>query len=394
MAAQLAQRTTYPPIAYTNVTFTNAQVFNPQAARDTSANPDLGYHYDALDYTFGGCTANSNITFGVGTAAGWFRKTSGTSQAGYGIHLADGAVAAFNGTASAPDYWVRLNTVQELDNTAGTGTAGLSGWTTSSNNAPILRGTFLRASTMASEQGNHFAYNDGFLNVQLTHSEVWNGGVGGTGTYSELLSLTNCLFDRCVMTVYGSSASLAMRNVLMRGGKLTINHTASSAWPADVTDSAFDGTKISLNSGSNTNLIHYDYNAFKTNSNRLSPYGVHDVIVTNFNWQVGPLGNWYQPSSGPLVNTGSVTADIAGLYHFTTQVNQAKEANSQVDIGYHYVALDNLGNAVDTDGDGVPDYLEDANGNGVADSGEPNWLLNGFNGLTSGNGLQIFTPLK
>jgi len=371
MVAQLAQKTTYPPVAYTNLTFTDAQVFNSQAARDTSATPDLGYHYDPLDYTFGGCTANGNLTFGPGTAAGWFRTTSGTSHAGYGLHFADNTVATFNGTATAPDYWVRLNTVQELDSTAGSGAAGIVGWTTTSGSAPIVRGTFLRASTMASEQGNHFAYNDGFLNVQLTHSEVWNGGVGGTGTYSELLSLTNCLFDRCVMTVYGSDASVAMRNVLMRGGKLTITRNGGSTWLVDIKNSAFDGTTVSVNRGSNTNSAFYDYNAFKTNFTRLVPVGAHDVFVTNFNWQVGPLGNWYQSPGSSLINAGSVTADIAGLYHFTTQTNQAKDANSQVDIGYHYVALNAGGLAIDTDGDGLPDYLEDANGNGIYDAGDP-----------------------
>ena len=43
-----------------------------------------------------------------------------------------------------------------------------------------------------------------------------------------------------------------------------------------------------------------------------------------------------------------------------------------VDIGFHYVAVTN-NVPIDTDGDGLPDYLEDRNGNGTVDSGETDW---------------------
>jgi hypothetical protein len=62
-----------------------------------------------------------------------------------------------------------------------------------------------------------------------------------------------------------------------------------------------------------------------------------------------------------------------GLYHFTTQTNQAIEANSVVDIGYHYVATDANGNPLDSNGDGIPDYIEDVNGNGISGLGQMPW---------------------
>jgi hypothetical protein len=46
-----------------------------------------------------------------------------------------------------------------------------------------------------------------------------------------------------------------------------------------------------------------------------------------------------------------------------------------VDIGYHYVALNTNGVPLDSNGDGIPDYIEDANGDGVVDSGETPWCL-------------------
>jgi hypothetical protein len=53
------------------------------------------------------------------------------------------------------------------------------------------------------------------------------------------------------------------------------------------------------------------------------------------------------------------------------------EGDSIVDIGYHYVATDTNGIPLDSNSDGIPDYLEDANGNGLVDSGEIGWNIVG-----------------
>src|SRR5438445_8576019 len=75
-----------------------------------------------------------------------------------------------------------------------------------------------------------------------------------------------------------------------------------------------------------------------------------------------------------LINDGSRYATNATLYHYSTTPNQVKEAGSMVDIGFHWVAIDpSTGLPYDADGDGIPDYLEDANGNGNVDSGETDW---------------------
>jgi hypothetical protein len=71
-----------------------------------------------------------------------------------------------------------------------------------------------------------------------------------------------------------------------------------------------------------------------------------------------------------LIDAGSHFAADAGLYYFTTTTNQAEEGASTVDIGFHYVAIDpGTGKPYDYDGDGIADYGEDANCNGV-----PDWL--------------------
>ena len=169
-----------------------------------------------------------------------------------------------------------------------------------------------------------------------------------------------------------------------------------------VKDNLFDQTAIPTNTSI---YITYNggYNAYGTNTGRLLPLFATDQILTSaLAYQTGPLGNYYYPTNGPsggltnLFNTGSTWATNVGLYHYTTTTNQVVEGSTMLDIGYHYVAVDANGNPLDTDGDGMPDYLEDTNGDGVYDAGDlSNWLVyNSPNGLTGGNGLQVFTPLK
>jgi hypothetical protein len=94
------------------------------------------------------------------------------------------------------------------------------------------------------------------------------------------------------------------------------------------------------------------------------------------NYQSGPLGNYYLSSDSACIDAGNVTADEAGLYWFTTQTSQTIEGTSPVDLGYHYPALDEDNNPVDTDDDGTPDYLQDANGNGLPDDWEMGYFGN------------------
>ena len=98
-------------------------------------------------------------------------------------------------------------------------------------------------------------------------------------------------------------------------------------------------------------------------------------------YQIGPFGNFYLPTNTALYGAGSRTPANAGLYHYTTRLDQVKEgsepAGHNVNIGVHYVAANNYGLPMDSDGDGIPDYVEDANGNGLWDQGiETDWQHN------------------
>ena len=87
---------------------------------------------------------------------------------------------------------------------------------------------------------------------------------------------------------------------------------------------------------------------------------------------------------------GQRTAAAAGLFHYVTEAGPQKEAATQVDIGFHYVATAN-GLPNDTDGDGIADYLEDRNGNGTTELslGETDYLVP--NGQVSASNISIFS---
>jgi hypothetical protein len=133
------------------------------------------------------------------------------------------------------------------------------------------------------------------------------------------------------------------------------------------------------------------HNAYVNGANAISPVIAND-IVTNISWQPGALGNYYQPGTSPLLNAGSRSAPAATLYHYTVLASEAVEGTNTVSIGYHYVAVDGSGNPLDTNGDGIPDYLEDVNGNGLVDGGEMDWM--DYMPPLSGAGLEVYTPLK
>jgi hypothetical protein len=397
MLAALRQKTTYPPIVYQDTNINAVTTFGPVIQRDSDT-PDLGYHYDPMDYAFSGVLANTNVTFAPGTAVGWY-LASGDSSA---LHLANKQIATFAGTFSNPDYFVRCSTVQEGGNgnwPASWAIMGIIG--TADQNlqdvtlSPELRMTFTTCSVLSSGEQSFRDYT-GYLIVRANNSRITGGNQGG---YIISCYLTNCLIEGAQMgqvAGWPGNAWIA-RNCTLHEGGLQLQRYHSPPIPVSIRDCSFDAVNIYTNGDAfitNTNYSDFDYNAY-TNAAPLFPIGCsHDQKAITFKWQTGPAGNYYLPGSSTLTNAGDVTADMVGLYHFTTQTNQVKETNSIVDIGYHYVALDSLGNPVDTDGDGVPDYLEDANGNGLVDAGESSWLLNAYNGLSTANGLQVFTPLK
>jgi hypothetical protein len=209
-----------------------------------------------------------------------------------------------------------------------------------------------------------------------------------------------------------------LQNCTWHGGQFYLQRSGT-ACNAGIHDTIFDGTTIGTSDSyaGNPTYTDYGYNAFITGADYTDPTSTNDVLVSSFDWQTSSLGNYYIPTNSALIDAGSQNATNFGLYHFTSCTNQVKETNSTVNIGYHYVAVDGSGNALDYDSDGLADYFEDKNGDGIANNGESDWKLadtdgdgvsdflewqqgrnpNGSSTTTSGNGainLRVYTPLK
>ena len=227
-----------------------------------------------------------------------------------------------------------------------------------------------------------------------------------TSSGASSFTFTNNLFLNCSNIWYQPNISgyspfvVTFYNNLLREGSFQFTYDKTgTTWT--IKDNLIDCDELSQAGGL---ALSADYNGYRSGLTTIG--GTHNKTGLTPDYQSGPmtnyvgyLGNYYYPTSGGstsltnLINTGSRTAPNAGLYHYTTTTNQTKEAASQVDIGFHYVALNGSNQPADTDGDGLPDYLEDRNGNGTFDTGETDWQTSN-SGVAGAAALQVFTLLK
>lgn len=373
LLADLAGKTTQPPMIYSNDTFSVATNIRPYVARDNGSPPDLGYHYDALDYIFGGCNLNGNqATFAPGTAVAWFLGYgSAPSSSGqpYGIALENGANLSFNGTLTQPCYFSYFDMIQEGNNNW-KNTSAMPGLMFDGTNAESeLSADFTK---FTSSYGNNVIVdNASYGKGGFQNCEFYNVNIS---TYNmQSLNFTNCLFFRDIMPFWDQKYDLSFtfENCTFYGGGIALVRSGvnPSFWQAE--NCSFDGTALwwsDVDHGAGSNTV-FAYNAYNTNNLDWQNYLVldnpttnllegdlDDVTVTNFNWASGRLGNFYLPWDSLLIEKGSTTANLLGLYWFTTQTNQTLESNNIVDIGYHYVVTDTNGNPLDSIVPGTPDY--------------------------------------
>jgi len=383
--SELRKLTTYVPVLLTN-TISVDTTLQPQAQRDTNI-PDVGYHYEPIDWAVSALAiTNATLTLTNGVAVATFGDI--------GLWLRERSRLVSEGTALARNHISRYNTVQEQStnwaNGSVTGNVSINPYINGTN-YPTAEIRFTDFDGL-SAGGWHLYMDDGhwvFGTLTLRDCTFNSARVVFAGAAGAVLSLNNNLFER-VNNEFTHFPQIDCYNNLFKGGTNFFERYATAGtWT--VRDNSFDGCQLA-NEGES---ITHSHNAYIAMSTQLSPTNASDKVLSSFSYASGALGRYYQVSTN-LYDAGSRTnAALAGLYHHTVKTSQAKETNSTVDIGFHYVAVDGNGVPVDTDGDGLPDYFEDRNGNGTYDSGsgETDWQSSN-NGTSGGPGLQTFTPLK
>lgn len=370
LLAQIQQKTTYPPVIYSNYTISADTTLSPQAQRDTDT-PDLGYHYHAIDYLVDNCwVTNATLTIAPATTVACYNES--------GLVVTDGSAIQSTGTPTAPIWFTRYSTVQEQSfNLPNTNASPGNGFCVNSFHSSTQPGGLFRFSKFSSPaNGGYHLYHSAqwaYSNLLVQDCEFWNGQNNLAGNNDTTVNLKNNLFARSSITTgaggYTNNSLVASNNLFWNMTVQIMDGANSNNWI--FFNNSFDNVFIA---GFSSQMTSNGYNAYLVNTNRLRPSGVGDIISTNSAaYQAGPLGYFYQATNSSLINAGSVTADIPGLYHYTTTTNEVKEGNSMVDVGYHYVAVDNSGAPIDSNGDGTPDYSEDSNGNGLSDGGEMLW---------------------
>ncbi len=375
LLANLQTLTTYPPVVLPSGWRTNNTTLFPQAQRDTDT-PDLGYHYFPVDYALNIAISNATVTVLPGTVLAGYGSQ-------YGVYLYTNATFNCQGAATSPVVFVRYNAVDEQSTT---------NWESSSWEellvGPALPDASLAAffftdwSVLANE-ALYFSYlNDSPLNLQ--DCQLYNGAFTMEGT---VFSSTNCLYSRAHLNLYnhttaggGPSTNQFYNNLFWRGVITSEIHAAPSVWT--FRDNLFDECTNTVTALA-TDVV--SNNAYVTTNYGVMAFGSNNIILTaSPAYQTGALGVYYYPTNQTtLIHEGSQSAPAAGLYHYTVITNaNSVEGTNIVSVGFHYVGVNGSGLPIDTNGDGIPDYLEDANGNGLVDSGEIDWQLAGDLGLT------------
>jgi hypothetical protein len=428
---EFRNKTTYAPLAFpSQMQLSGNLTLFPQTPRYTNGVPDIGYYYDALDYTVAGMTNFGTITVEPGTAIGFREDLNINSY--WGFVLRENSSFVSHGTPTRPNVFADAQGVQEQFEYACYADF-VPDFESGDTNQPgpimdfrfcdfyaavgwyhVWAGNRSTGDFMASYNSVvNWTMRDCNLHCgQISLGEPDNGrffGIPYTTIYgSGAVIWNNNLFDNVLInlqptydwydgTVNVDLAFQARNNLFRNCGQFFILPVPASAGNWTLTDNLFDQVEFSQDPSL---ALDFDYNGYwpptsvihSGDTTQLQPTTTGDGSTNGLNEVVlsyappytsGTFGDYYFSTLTPLYGKGSQTAGAAGLAQYTSSTNQTKEgATHTVNIGLHYIAALNEV-PLDSDGDGVPDYMEDANGNGVVDANETDPNIAMTDGTTS-----------
>ena len=441
LQTELQGKSTYAPVPIASYTqITGSLTLAPQAPRYTNGAPDIGYYYDALDYSVANLTVSGgNVTVLPGTAIAVRNEyiPSGDYYTINGFWVQQGSSFISHGTPTKPNIFTAEKMVQEFPETdfyiyqiyyfneSFGAITFVSDYELNNNNlpAPTLDFRFSKFYLPTTDyhiwsgmdEYNYFETSpDSSMYLNLQDCAVHGGRINlGNPDYyyydpSQVyapgaVSLLNSSFENVNINLdptyyeYGDGVNCDMQvqaynNLFKDGLWLHLEPVPASAGNWVFKDNLFDRADLVQD----TSLpLDYDYNGYwplsaeeigwdwyffpwyVQNTNQLqatstgdgfSDGGDEQVLNSAPPYQSGVYGKCYLPDTTPLYGAGSRSPSDAGLYHYTTRLDQVKEGDEssghKVNIGLHYIAANNYGLPKDTDGDGIPDYVENWHGDG------------------------------
>src|SRR5690349_14398834 len=141
--------------------------------------------------------------------------------------------------------------------------------------------------------GYHLYADDSYSFSSLLISDCSFNGGGSlplSGTVGCVVDITNTLFDRVNFHCF-APASTIVRNCHFEGGSLLVSRLDAGEFVFK--DNVFNNSALSI---IEFDPIVNDYNAYINTSGTFPGSGGHDVVLTNFTFASGPLGDFYQVS--------------------------------------------------------------------------------------------------
>ncbi len=316
LAAELALRTTEAPQVISSDLSGDA-TFQPRVSPDMGT-PDLGYHYEPLDYVWNPVTVNGSLVWENGVNMGLLDAT-GPAVAG-----------SFDSTglAANPNHLVRCAAVQE------------------SSPSTLATASTMRWLRLVSGARAHFEFSE----VSMLGDGIERRTLFGSAPASSQLSAFSSRFENTRLEATADAISLALTNNLFRNATLIWGGASGSVqlelwnnllvagqafWgsfapESHVFDNLFDHVGLHL---ANAGIPPNGHNGYLG----VAPLGggAGDVVLEQFDYGTGVFGEFYQMSDS-LTDAGSRSAVAAGLSSLTTRVSEMPEGNSMVDIGLHY----------------------------------------------------------